>query len=350
MKIAVFQNFYFPYNKGGAENFVKESISKLQNQNHQIILITTKPKDQKKFREEVDMIKTYRIPSKCHSLSEKSVLWRFFWHISNIYNPKREKIVKTILKNEKIDLCISHNLIGLGLFLPKLFFKLKIKHIHYLHDIQLLHPSGLMFWGKEGILNTCIAKKYQCINKYYFKHLYKVISPSSWLMKEHLNKGFFKQSAAEIKALKEINENTEKENRHKNSFLFVGQVEKHKGIEFLLNTFTKIENKNIELKVIGDGKDFNRLQELFKDDKRIIFLGRKNKEEVESQMKKSSVLIVPSLCYENSPTVIYEAKENNLTTIASSIGGVSEIIENPKLLFIPENEEDLLEKINMFIS
>jgi len=350
MKIAILQNFYFPYNKGGAENFVKESISKLQKQNHQIILITTKPKNKKIIKEEIDELKTYRIASKCHSLSDKSLFWRYFWHISNIYNPKRKRIIKKILEDEKVDLCISHNLIGLGLFLPKLFYKLKIKHIHYLHDIQLLHPSGLMFWGKENILNTCLAKKYQLINRYYFKHLYKVISPSNWLMKEHLNKGFFKESAAEIKPLKEIKKSTENYNRQKNSFLFVGQVEKHKGIEFLIKTFNKIKKNNIELKIIGDGKDHNRLKKLYQDDKRIIFLGRKNKKEVEDQMKISSVLIVPSLCYENSPTVIYEAKDNNLTTIASSIGGISEIIENPKLLFIPENEEDLLEKINMFIS
>ena len=43
-------------------------------------------------------------------------------------------------------------------------------------------------------------------------------------------------------------------------------------------------------------------------------------------MAKADCLIVPSLCYENSPTVIYEAAYNNLPVLAANIGGISELL------------------------
>ena len=46
------------------------------------------------------------------------------------------------------------------------------------------------------------------------------------------------------------------------------------------------------------------------------------------QYSKADYLIVPSLCYENSPTVIYEAFSIGLPVIASKIGGVSELVKN----------------------
>ncbi|MDA3803111.1 MAG: glycosyltransferase [Patescibacteria group bacterium] len=348
MKIAIFQNFFKPYNKGGAENVVENMIDKLKNQGHEVFLITTKPKKQGEIKEYNHSIKTYQISSSCHRLEEKNMAWKLIWHFSNICNPKRRIKLRKILKDEKPGVCISHNLIGLGLFLPRISNKLNIKHIHFLHDIQLLHPSGLMMWGQEHIINSYLAKIYQAINRHFFKDIYKAISPSSWLMKEHLNKGFFKQAIAEIKPLNKLNKEIVKTKRN-NSFLFVGQIENHKGIEFLIDTFKEIENKDIELKVVGKGKELDRLRQLNKNDKRINFLGRLNPNEVKQVMSESCALIVPSLCYENSPTVIYEANENNLPVIASAIGGISELIKDSKMLFIPNDKEDLKTKIKQFI-
>lgn len=348
MKIAIAQNFFKPYNKGGAENLVIDMMSKLKAQGHEVFLITTKPKDEKKLLEYKDEIKTYRLASSCHSLDNKKYIIRFFWHFSNIYNLKRKKALIKILKQEKTDLCISHNLIGLGLFLPKITNSLNIKHIHFLHDIQLLHPSGLMMWGHEDIINSHIASLYQLINKYFFKDIYKVISPSSWLIKEHINKGFFKNAIAEIKPLKKISETKINSNYNK-SFLFVGQVEHHKGIDFLIDSFKEIENKDIKLKIVGEGKLLKKLKKENINDKRIEFLGKLDKNGVRNEMKNSSALIVPSICYENSPTVIYEAKEIGLKVIASALGGINELIENPEMLFTPSNKEDLKSKIQKYL-
>ena len=53
---------------------------------------------------------------------------------------------------------------------------------------------------------------------------------------------------------------------------------------------------------------------------------------------------MPSLCYENSPTVIYESLSNGVPVIASDIGGISELIkENINgFTFEPGNKENFL--------
>jgi glycosyltransferase involved in cell wall biosynthesis len=48
---------------------------------------------------------------------------------------------------------------------------------------------------------------------------------------------------------------------------------------------------------------------------------------------------VPSLCYENSPAVIYEAFAAGLPAIGSKLGGIAELIGDDALLFAPKEDD-----------
>ena len=82
-----------------------------------------------------------------------------------------------------------------------------------------------------------------------------------------------------------------------------------------------------------------------KDDKRISFLGKQEAGVVKKEMKKASLLVVPSLCYENSATVIYEANECGLRVIASNIGGIPEIIKRGDILFEAGNSDEFIRSL-----
>ena len=77
---------------------------------------------------------------------------RLIWHLGQFAQPFRNNQLKKILQTEKPDLIISHNLLGLGWRLPIIIKRLKITHHHVLHDIQLLHPSGLLMISQEKII------------------------------------------------------------------------------------------------------------------------------------------------------------------------------------------------------
>ncbi|MFH1661825.1 MAG: glycosyltransferase [Candidatus Falkowbacteria bacterium] len=340
MKICLINNLYKPYNRGGAERVVEIISDELQKQEHEVFIISTKP-----FLKKSNLIaKNYYINSLYYNLNKISKFLRLFFHIYNIFNVKNYFKIKSILKKEKPDIVMTHNLVGVGFLIPKLIKSLKIKHIHTLHDIQLLHPSGLMIYGKEKIINSFFAKIYQAICRNIFKSPDVVISPSSWLMKMHYNKGFFKDSKKVILSNPVIfknNKNREIKNYNKKfNFLYVGQLEKHKGILFLINVFKKINNS--ELIVIGDGNC-----PVSKNNKNIKFLGKLKNSEVNKLMREADALIMPSLCYENSPTVIYEAFANGLPVISSNIGGAPELLKDGAgILFKAGDGNDLIEKIN----
>lgn len=349
MKIGIINNLYKPYNKGGAEKVCENIINQLEKAGNLCFVITTKPKNETKINKNP---KTYYLNSNYYNLGQKSILCRFFWQIENIFNFGRGRQLKKILETEKPDLIISNNLMGIGLKTFKIIKKMSIKHTHILHDIQLIHPSGLIIFGQEKIIETLIAKIYQKISRCLSGSPDKIISPSNWLLQEHIKKGFFQNSEKIIQANpqpfgggKKVIRN---ENKEIKDFLFIGQLEEHKGVIFLIESFKKIKNEKINLKIIGTGKLIEKLKLISKNDERIKILGLKNKEEIAQELANADCLIVPSLCYENSPTVIYEAKYFDLPIIASNIGGIPELLtKEQEILFEAKNEKDLIEKIKL---
>ncbi|MFA5644027.1 MAG: glycosyltransferase [Patescibacteria group bacterium] len=350
MKIAIINNLYKPYHKGGAEKVCERLITELEKNGHFCFIVTTKPKI---LTDTNQNPKTYYLDSNYYNLGKKSLPYRFFWQIGNIFNFGQGKKLKKILQLEKPDLIISNNLMGIGLKTFQIIKKLNIKHTHILHDIQLIHPSGLIIFKQEKIINTLPSKIYQNISRYFSGSPEKVVSPSNWLLQEHIKKGFFKKSEKIVQPnpqpFGEKKEIIREKNKNTTDFLFIGQIEEHKGIIFLIETFKKIENAKINLKIIGDGKLIDKIKLIAQDDNRIKILGLKNKEDVTKELIEADCLIVPSLCYENSPTVIYEAQHFNLPIIASNIGGIPELLlKEPNSLFKPGNGKELIERINKF--
>jgi len=341
MKICLINNLYKPYNRGGAERVVEIIAEEFEKQGNEVFVISTKP-----FFVKCNLlVKNYYINSFYYNLHKLPKFLRLIWHFFDIFDILSYLKVKKILKKEKPDIIITHNLKGISYLVPKIIKNLKIKYIHTLHDIQLLHPSGLMIHGKEKIINNLFAKIYQAICKNIFNSPDVVISPSKWLMKMHEDRGFFKNSKKVIIPnpiiLNKKLFNKIKEKNKKFIFLYVGQLEEHKGILFLINVFNKIEN--CELAVVGTGHCHVHEN----NNKNINFLGKLKNSEVNKLMQESDALIMPSLCYENSPTVIYEAFANGLPVISSNIGGSPELLKDGAgLLFQAGDENDLIKKIN----
>lgn len=332
MKICIINNLYKPYARGGAEKVVENIVRDLYKKDHEVKIITTRPLFSSPPMHEGGT-NIYYIPSLYYNLNKIPKFLRFFWHIIDMFCLRSYLSVKKILKKENPDIVMTHNLKGVGYLVPRAIKFLGIKHIHTLHDIQLLHPSGLMIWGEEKKLGSVFSKVYINICKFLFSSPDVVISPSKWLLDLHLENGFFQKSKNIVlpNPIVGVNINEQEETQREKIFryLFVGQVEEHKGISFLIKSFLSLEQNNAELVVIGDGDQFEEMKKEKSD--KIKFFGRKNREEVAELMAKVDCLVVPSLCYENSPTVIYEAFAVGLPVIASRIGGIPELLSESNL-------------------
>ena len=343
MKICLINNIYRENPKTGSEAIARAMVDGLRKKN-QVFVITA-------ATDYVADKAVYEIKSLYKKLPKIIFPIRLIWHLFDSVDALKYLKIKKILLKEKPDLIITHNLKGLSLLLPCLLKRLGIKYIHVLHDIQLIYPSGLIYYNKESVLDYPWTKLYIFFSRYLMQFPDIVISPSNWLMNMHLKRKFFKNSDILILPNPALFSNSEKisgQENEKFDILFIGPFSLSKGALFVLRSFINLaeKNKDSRLIMVGHGHDYNEAKKIAKNQKNIKFIFNDSHKKIISLMKEANCLVVPSLCYENSPTVIYEAASFGLPVIASRIGGITELIhELGGLLFEPGSKEDLIKKI-----
>lgn len=126
-----------------------------------------------------------------------------------------------------------------------------------------------------------------------------------------------------------------------NHFLFVGRLSPEKGVSILADALALLSAST--LRVAGDGPDAI----IFDGKLGVVRLGGLSSEAVQREMSEASVMIVPSICYENFPRTIVEAYACGLPVIASRIGALSEVVRDGEtgLLFTPGDARDLADKM-----
>ena len=139
--------------------------------------------------------------------------------------------------------------------------------------------------------------------------------------------------------------------------LFVGRLERVKGIEYLIDAFRMICKKHddVVLEIAGDGSLSTFLRKtVFSDPiirNRVRFLGRIPHEHIHKLMKKSTFLVLPSLS-EGLPLTVLEAMASGLPVIASRVGGIPEIVVDGHngLLVPPRSVERLAFAMDRLLS
>ena len=132
-------------------------------------------------------------------INKRPIWLRLIWHPLDVFNFFGRHLVKKILKQEKPDLVITHNLKGIGYLVPRVIKKLGFQHIHTIHDVQLSRPSGLLLFNKEKPF-LVIDKLYEKICRWLFNNPDIIVSPSAWLLDYYKVRGFFYESKKENNA------------------------------------------------------------------------------------------------------------------------------------------------------
>lgn len=355
MKIGIITNLYPPYARGGAENVIVRTVGQLIAMGHDVFVITGQPRRAGVTSLVLDRSsteRTYRFfpPNVYFTLDDYKQSWpkRLLWHIIDAFSPIPGKIVGRILDDEKPDIVFTHNMKGLGLGIPHAVHTRNLPHIHVLHDLQLVIPSGLLIAGKEHVL--AYAKPfyavYRAVCRWRMGRPGMVVSPSQFIVDQYTKYGFFTGLPFVMQPNPTPNfRSVERRERLGGplKLLFVGQLGTHKGIAFLLDAFAKVVC-DAQLLVVGEGPLSDLVKKRAETDERILALGYMVPDEVMKCFSVADALVVPSLCYENSPTVIYESLNAGVPVLASRIGGVHELIREGETgyLFAPGVTEDFL--------
>jgi len=271
-------------------------------------------------------------------LARLSIGARMLWHVMNTANVHSMFELARWFRRFRPEEIITHNLMGIG-FLTRWAIRWaapRARWVHVLHDIQLLYPSGILLWGEEQSwkYRGGTARWYRALTRWLMGSPGEIVSPSAWLLNEHQKEGFFPHSKYTVRSPVPLRHGVGTESsavfRKRDDtavlkLLFVGQIEQHKGIEFLLQVFRNysLQTTHYKLDVVGDGLLRERLQEEYPDHR---WYGRLDGDRLKEIWQNTDALIVPSLCYENAPTVIAEALEYRIPGVASCIGGIPEVV------------------------
>ncbi|MEY4745013.1 MAG: hypothetical protein RL272_958 [Candidatus Parcubacteria bacterium] len=276
---------------------------------------------------------------------EHGVAARFAWHLLDIANAKSARTFGAIVDLESPDVVHTHNLMGLGFLIPAALRRRRIRHVHTVHDVQLLHPSGLIMPAGARPWPSRIAQAaYVRVMRATFGSPDVVVFPTRYLMDLHVRAGFFTRSEKVVlpnpsPAVAALPRAAAPGPR----FLFAGQIEAHKGISLLLDSWEDAHIAGGTLTVIGGGSREAEVRARAASLAGVEVTGRQDAAAVEAAYGRAAFTVVPSLVIENAPTVILESLSCGTPVIAAATGGIGELVEDGVTgrLFAPGDRQGL---------
>jgi glycosyltransferase involved in cell wall biosynthesis len=135
-----------------------------------------------------------------------------------------------------------------------------------------------------------------------------------------------------------------------NSLLFVGRLTPEKGVARLLEAW-ELAGCPGELRIAGEvdspAGESLRAETARRGLDRVLFLGAKSADEIRQLMNEARAVVIPSLCYENSPLVALEAMASGRAVLAHRIGSLPEVVLDGVTGFLssPDDPGDLAARI-----
>lgn len=322
MNICMISPTCYPPNARGLEIHVRNLSQKLAKLGHTVHLISTNVNE----GENTSNIQEYKVPSTKNEFFNSIVF--SIWVL----------IYMTRIGNEKIDVYHFHGAPYLKLF-GELIFKLKKKRVVY-----TIHGSFTPTL-RTKFLFTAIGQNVKIIA--VSDNIRKLLT-SEYLISDVSSV----PTGIHLSHFKDINGN----GRHGNIILFVGCLTKDKGVNYLIECMTEVwkRYRNARLIIVGDGPMKEELitrSEEISSLGNIEFKGQIKHEDIPYLMDGADLFVLPSIrttdSIEGTPTVLIEAMAAGLPIVASSVGGIPEMIKNREngLLVGEKKSLDLAEKI-----
>ena len=124
-------------------------------------------------------------------------------------------------------------------------------------------------------------------------------------------------------------------------FLFVGRLEKLKGVQNLIQTFRSYDKA--DLLIAGDGSYETELREQAQGLEHVKFLGRVQYDDLQKLYRNAIAQLFSSIGYETLGIVLLEAFLQNTPVIVNNLGAPVEIVEKSGGGLIYENEAELVD-------
>jgi len=365
LRFCMITTFYPPYNFGGDGIFVQRLSNELAQRGHQVEVIHCL--DSYRLLASREPAGTYEDHPNVtvHGLKSRfGFLSPLATQQTGIPFFKSSRIQKILKKG--FDVIHYHNISLVGG--PKIFEYGEAVKLYTMHEYWLVCPTHTLFRFNRAICTwrhcffcSLLYKRppqwwrYSGLLKDAVKHVDAFIALSHFSKEIHHQMGlsvpmvylpgFIPSSDSTVRSTSELPMG---QVDGKPYFLFVGRLEKLKGLQTLIPIFHRY--RKAQLVIAGAGSYEPRLRQLAGDSSNIHFLGYLSEGQLQILYRQAVAVIVPSICFEMFPLVILEAFRQQTPVIANNLGGMSEIIEESGGGFVYNTEEDLTERLDQLLS
>lgn len=329
-------NLYPPYVHGGAELYVHH-ISQGLSRSQDLSVITTTP------YERGALVTNRRV------LEEDCAIYRFFplnlystfyysrtpfpvrplWHALDLWNPHAYAVTKKVLRHERPDIVHVHNFKGLSASVFGAARDLDIPVVHTVHDYNLICPKTTLLTRD----NQQCARPHPACRVY--RQLLRgitpaaVLVPSDFMVRTLAHFGLF-IGVPTMKVPLGIgdDEPVERSDNGTLDILYVGRVERHKGVQLLLESMMNFPHERARLHIVGTGSDIAGFQRESRRDSRIVFHGFVPHGALRQLYSIADVAVVPSIYHETFGLVIPEYYRHGIPVVGSRAGAIPELISD----------------------
>lgn len=346
MRILLVNTYYYPNMVGGTEHSIKLLAEELAKRGHEVSVITADSNE--KEIEVINLVRVIRL-GLCKNGNE-SILKKVIRKTYELNNLKIKNKIINILDEIRPDIVHTNNLLYLSPIIWKVASDKNIKVVHTIRDYWGLCPKSTLL---DKNMNICTKKKLPCMihsknYKNFTKYVDLVTAPSEFTIELYRKNGYFNNSkrcmipnAIDIDFEQFNNIICERETRNSEiiEFLFIGSLDYHKGIKFLIESFKDISNENYRLNICGKGALEEYVKEQAEIDKRISYIGAVFNEKKDNALRKNDVIIIPSIWYEPFGRVVIEGYKYGLPVIACNIGGLEELLKEEVSIGVEANDK-----------
>ncbi len=277
----------------------------------------------------------------------------------------KRRLLDEVLASKPYDVLHYHNISLLG---PQILTLQPTRghavKIYTTHEHWLICPTHVLWKFNshpcekpECLRCTIMAKRPPQIWRYTglltkaSRHVDQFISPSRFTANMHAKRGFPRPVAHLPYFIDRVDDDWKDpapRPQEKPYFLFVGRLEPIKGLQTLIELWTRI--LDADLLVVGTGAYEQQLHEQAASIPRIKFLGALPQRELGALYFHALACIVPSITYETFGIIIIEAFARKTPVIVRDLGALPEVIHDSGGGFVYRTEEKLLEIIKRLAS
>ena len=284
-------------------------------------------------------------------LKQMSKIRILFLPFTTVFNLRTYKEIKKQIRRENIDVVHVHN--TLNLISPAVYYaarSMKVPVVQTVHNFRLLCP-GATFYRDGHICEDCVKNGLKCAVKYSCYRGSKaqtlVCAISTWL---HRTTGIYgkinyicltefnKDKLLQLKHIKPErvfvkpnfveNNSFIPEEERLNQFVFVGRLDKLKGVDILFEAWKRMGEGAIKLIVCGMGPMEGWCKSFIKENVvNIEMRGFVPNDEALKIIANSKALVLPTQWYEGFPMSIVEAFSVGTPVICSDLGNAGSVVE-----------------------